>query len=84
MREVDVVAVAGSPDPGKAPELPPLTGTGLGVSGFGNPRRTTTSAYAILRFPAADGAPVDVVPDPLGALRFGQPFPSVDVLAGER
>ncbi|HKG37639.1 MAG TPA: glycosyltransferase family 39 protein [Conexibacter sp.] len=78
--EVDVVAVAGSRDPGEAPELPDVVGTGLGVPGFGPARETKTSTYAILRFPAAGGAPVPVVPTPLGALRFGQPFPSVDVL----
>jgi 4-amino-4-deoxy-L-arabinose transferase-like glycosyltransferase len=84
VREVDVVAVAGSRDPGKAPELSALTGTALGVPGFGPALATTTSTYAIRRFPAAGGAPVAVTPNPLGALRFGQPFPSVDVLPAGR
>jgi mannosyltransferase len=82
VREVDVVAVAGSRDPGKAPELPPLTGTALGVPGFGPALQTRTSTYAILRFPASGATPV--VPTPLGTLRFGQPFPSVDVLPAGR
>jgi hypothetical protein len=80
VRELDVIAVAGSRDPGAAPELPPRVGTTLAVGGFGPPRQTSTSTYELLRFPAAAGAPVHVVPDPLGVLRFGQPFPSVDVL----
>jgi 4-amino-4-deoxy-L-arabinose transferase-like glycosyltransferase len=84
VREVDVVAVAGSPDPGKAPELPEPTGTALGVPGFGPALATRTSTYAILRFPATGTAPVPVVPDALGALRFGKPFPSVDVLPAGR
>lgn len=84
VREVDVVAVAGSRDPGKAPQLPRLVGTGLGVSGFGPPRRTTTSTYAIVRFPAAGAAAVHVDPDPLNVLRFGQPYASVDVLDAGR
>lgn len=82
VREVDVIAVAGSRDPGKAPELPELVGSGLAAGGFGQGRETTTSTYAILRFPAAGSAAVPVVPTPLGVLRFGQPFPSVDVLPG--
>lgn len=82
--EVDVVTVAGSRDPGKAPELPELTGTGLAVTGFEPGRATTTSTYAILRFPATGGAAVPVPLNPLGVLRFGQPFPSVDVLPARR
>jgi hypothetical protein len=46
--------------------------------------RTRTVTYAILRFPALGGDAVPVVPDPLGALRFGQPFPSVGVLPAGR
>jgi hypothetical protein len=84
VREVDVVAVAGSRDPGKAPELPELVGSGIGAGGFGPALETKTSTYAILRFPATGGAPVAVLPTPLGALRFGQPFPSVDVLPAGR
>lgn len=84
VRGIDVVAVAGSPDPGEAPELPPLIGPGLGVAGFGPPERTATSTYVLLRFPATGDQSVPVVPDPLGVLRFGEPFPSVDVLAGGR
>jgi 4-amino-4-deoxy-L-arabinose transferase-like glycosyltransferase len=81
VREVDVVAVAGSRDPGEAPELPELTGAAaLGVPGFGAALATRTSTYAILRFPATGGTLTAVVPDPLGLLRYGQPFPSVDVL----
>ncbi|MFL5817713.1 MAG: glycosyltransferase family 39 protein [Conexibacter sp.] len=82
--EVDVVAVAGSRDPGKAPELPAVVGSELGVPGFGPALETRTSTYAILRFPTAGEAAVPVVPTPLGALRFGQPFPSVDVLPAGR
>jgi mannosyltransferase len=84
VREVDVVAVAGSPDPGKAPVLPPLYGTTLGVAGFDQAQRTVTSTYAILRFRAVGRAPVQVTPDPLGALRYGDRFPSVDVLPAGR
>jgi hypothetical protein len=82
VHEVDVVAVAGSPDPGKAPVLPLLVGTAIGVPGFGGALRTETGTYALLRFPVAAGGPatVPVTPVPLGALRFGQPFASVDVL----
>ncbi len=84
VREVDVVTVAGSRDPGKAPELPALTGTALAVPGFRPAPGTRTSTYAILRFLASGGAPVPVVPTPLGVVRFGQPFPSVDVLPAGR
>ncbi|HEX5147423.1 MAG TPA: hypothetical protein VFV85_10385, partial [Conexibacter sp.] len=84
VEEVDVIAVAGSRDPGSAPALPPLVGTALGVSGFGRPQRLATPTYELLRFRSTTGAPVNVVPDPLGALRFGQPFPSIDVLPGAR
>jgi mannosyltransferase len=84
VREVDVIAVAGSRDPGKAPQLPELTGSALGVPGFGPATRIATGTYAILRFPAAGGAPAPVTPNPLGALRYGQPFPSVDVLPAGR
>lgn len=84
VREVDVVAVAGSPDPGKAPELPELTGTALGVPGFGAPRRTTTSTYAIVRFPAASTAPAPVPRDPLNVVRFGERYASVRVLPAGR
>jgi mannosyltransferase len=82
VHEVDVVAVAGSPDPGRAPVLPSLVGTALGVPGFGPALRTETGTYALLRFPRAAGGPptVAVTPVPLGALRFGQPFAAVDVL----
>jgi mannosyltransferase len=82
--EVDVVTVAEPPTPGAAPELPARVGAALGVSGFGPPRRTGTPAYAILHFRAADGAPVPVVPDPLGVLRFGEPYPAVAVLPAGR
>jgi 4-amino-4-deoxy-L-arabinose transferase-like glycosyltransferase len=84
VREVDVVAVAGSRDPGKAPELPELVGSALAAGGFGPALETRTSTYAILRFPATGSAAVPVVPTPLGVLRFGQPFPSVDVLPAGR
>lgn len=86
VREVDVVAVAGSPDPGKAPVLSPLVGTALGVPGFGPALRTQTATYALLRFPVAAGGPgtVPVTPIPLAALRFGERLPSIDVLAPGR
>lgn len=85
VREVDVVAVAGSRDPGRAPELPALVGTGLGVSGFVPADRTRTSGYELLRFrPAAGAAPVHVTPDPLGVLRYGEPYASIDVLSSHR
>lgn len=78
--EVDVIAVAGSRDPGKAPQLPPLAGRGLGVSGFAPAGRVRTSTYELLRFRAAGAAPVHVQPDPLNVLRYGTPYASVDVL----
>jgi mannosyltransferase len=78
--EVDVVAVAGSPDPGKAPELPKPTGTALAVPGFEPASQTGTNTFAILHFRAAGPVPVEVTPNPLGTLRFGEPFPSVAVL----
>ncbi len=84
VREVDVVTVAGSPDPGKAPELPPLVGTTLGAPGFGPPQRIHTKTYALLRFRAANGAPTPVTPTPLGTLRFDDRFPSVAVLPAGR
>jgi mannosyltransferase len=84
VRELDVVAVAGSRDPGKAPELPRPVGRALGVSGFGAPRRTATSAYEILRFRAAGEALVHVDRDPLNVVRYGTPYAAVDVLAGTR
>jgi mannosyltransferase len=84
VREVAVVAVAGSRDPGKAPELPKLVGTALGVPGFDPALETGTATYAILRFPATRDVPAPVVPEALGALRFGEPFPSVDVLPAGR
>jgi hypothetical protein len=82
--EVDVIAVAGSPDPGKAPELPQLVGTGLGVGGFGPASQTKTATFAILRFSAVGPVAVSVTPTPLGTLRFGERFPSVDVLPAAR
>jgi len=84
VREVDVIAVAGSRDPGKAPQIPALVGTGLGVGGFGPPHRTATSAYELLRFRAIGGAAAPVTPNPLGVLRFGQPYASVDLLPAGR
>jgi mannosyltransferase len=80
VRELDVVAVAGSPDPGKASVLPPLTGSTLGVPGFGRARETRTGTYAVLRFHSAADRVVPVTPIPAAALRFGDRFPSVDVL----
>jgi hypothetical protein len=82
--EVDVVAVAGSPDPGKAPELPQLVGAGLGVSGFGAPSRTATGTYALLRFRTTGAAPAHVDADPLNVLRFGKPYASVELLPAGR
>ncbi len=84
VREIDVIAVAGSRDPGKAPQLPPLVGTALAVPGFGPPTRTHTSAYELLRFRTTGAAPVHVAPDPLAQLRFGAAPPSVDLLPAER
>ncbi|MGN6189603.1 MAG: glycosyltransferase family 39 protein [Conexibacter sp.] len=84
VREVDVVTVAGSPDPGRAPQLPALTGTALGVPGFGPPRRTITATYAIVRFPAASGALVPVIREPLNVVRFGERYAAVDVLPAGR
>jgi mannosyltransferase len=84
VREVDVIAVAGSRDPGKAPELPRQVGTGLGVGGFGSPQRTSTETYELLRLRATGEAPVAVTPNPLGVLRFGEAFPAVDVLPARR
>jgi len=84
VREVDAIAVAGSRDPGKAPELPALVGTTLAVGGFGAPERSATSTYEVLRYRAVGAAPVDVAPDPLAAVRFGTAPPSVDVLPAGR
>jgi hypothetical protein len=85
VKEVDVVAVAGSPDPGKAPQLPPLTGSALGVAGFGPALQARTRTYAVLRFPATAGSTtVSVTPDPLNVLRFGERYASVDVLPAGR
>jgi hypothetical protein len=54
------------------------------VSGFGPPRRTATSTYAIVRFPAAGPAPAPVVREPLNVLRFGEPYAAVDLLPAGR
>jgi mannosyltransferase len=78
---IDVVAVAGSPDPGAAPEIPAQVGDQLAVEGFApQPARTLTPTYAIVRFPAASSEPVFVLRDPLNAVRFGERFSSVAVL----
>lgn len=82
--EVDVVGVAGSQDPGAAPELPRLVGGGLGVSGFGGPERTTRETYAIVRFRTAGSAPAPVTPNPLGVLRFGEDYPAIALLPAGR
>jgi len=84
VREVDVVTVAGSRDPGKAPEIPRPTATALGVAGFAPAGERTTETFAILRFRAIGGVVVPVAPDPLAALRFGARSPAVDVLASGR
>ncbi len=81
---VEVVAVAGSPDPGEEPSIPPQVGTTLAVPGFAaRPARTVTPTYAMLRFPAVGGRAF-APPDPLGAVRFGAPFPSIAVLPAGR
>jgi mannosyltransferase len=82
VRELDVVAVAGLRDPGAEPELPPQAGTSLGVEGFRSGRRAATGTYELLRFRTTSGGAVPVTPMGLAALRFGQPFPAVGVLAG--
>jgi mannosyltransferase len=82
VRELDVVAVAGSRDPGAEPELPPQVRTGVGVDGFGPGRRAATKTYELLRFRTTSGAAVPVTPIGLAALRFGQAFPAVGVLSG--
>ncbi|HEX4806580.1 MAG TPA: glycosyltransferase family 39 protein [Conexibacter sp.] len=84
VREVDVIAVAGSRDPGAAPQLPPLVGTTLAVPGFMPAGRIRTAMYELLRFRAVGAASVQVAPDPLAQLRFGQPPPSIDLLPGGR
>jgi mannosyltransferase len=84
VREVDVMAVAGSPDPGKAPELPALVGSSLGVPGFEPAQRTRTGTYALLRFRAGGPAALPVTPDPLNVLRFGERYAAVGVLPPER
>jgi mannosyltransferase len=82
VREVDVVAVAGSTSPGAAPRLPAQVGTALGLSGFGTPRRTATASYELLRFRVP--GPVPVTPNSLAIVRFSQASPSVDVLPAGR
>lgn len=82
--EVDVVAVAGSPSPGAAPELPPLVGGVLAVPGFAQGELTRTPDYAILRFRTTEGDAVAVPLDPLGHLRFGALPPSVAVLPAKQ
>jgi 4-amino-4-deoxy-L-arabinose transferase-like glycosyltransferase len=81
---VEVVTVAAADAPGAAPELAPLVGTSLGVAGFAPATRIDTPTYAILRFASADGRPVTVTPDPLGALRFGERPPAVATVAVDR
>jgi 4-amino-4-deoxy-L-arabinose transferase-like glycosyltransferase len=84
VREIDVIAVAGSPDPGKEPVLPAQVGTSLAVPGFGPSRRTATATYELLRFPVAGPDPVSVTPNLLGVLRFGWAYPAVAVLPAGR
>ena len=80
--EVDVVTVAGSPDPGKEPALPRLVGTTLGVAGFGPPRsrRPDVRDPALPRRGRARRG--DAGPAGRGALR--RALPSVDVLPAGR
>lgn len=84
VREVDVIAVAGSRDPGAAPQLPALVGTTLAVTGFAPAGRIRTPTYELLRFRTIGATPVPVTPDPLAAVRFGTAPPSVDVLPAGR
>lgn len=84
VREVDVIAVAGSRDPGAAPQLPAVVGGVLAVPGFGPPQRIATPTYELLRYRATGATPVHVTPDPLGAVHFGTAPPAVDVLGGGR
>ena len=84
VRELDVVAVAGSPDPGKPPELPRLTGSAPGAAGFGPAQQTRTRTFALLRFPALGTTSVQATPIPLAALRFGDRLPAVDTLPAGR
>lgn len=84
VREVDVVSVAGSRGPGERPELPRLflDNTVLAVPGFGEPERIETPSWVMLRYRVPRALPV--FPDPLGAVRFSQLPPAVDVLPGGR
>jgi hypothetical protein len=82
VREVDVVAVAGSSSPGGGAKLPAQVGTALGVAGFGSPQRIAAGTYELLRFRAP--RPVAVMPNALAALRFAPQLPSVDLLPAGR
>jgi mannosyltransferase len=81
VREVDVVAVAGSAGPGDAPRLAPQVGTSLPQ--FGAPiARIVTPTYAILRFRVPQ--PVRVVPIGIAFVHFGPLAPRFDVLPAGR
>lgn len=80
VREIDVVGVAGSDGPGAAPRLPELylDRTELAVPGWPEPQRIETDSWVMLRYRVP--RPLFVPPDPLGAVRFSEHPPSVDVL----
>jgi hypothetical protein len=82
VREVDVVAVAGSEHPGAAPRLPEQVGFTVGVPGFGPPQRVATRGYEILRLRAPK--PIRATPGQLATLRFSTRSPAVDVLPAGR
>jgi len=79
VEELDVVTVASAARPGDEPAIPPLVGA-LAVPGLAKAGGEATATYAIVRYRPASGRTAPVVPDPLGALRFGERFPAVAVL----
>ena len=75
VREIDVVAVAGSPRPGEAPVLPAPTAPAYSGGVYGTPTERTSGSWVILRFRPAE--PQRVQPLPLTAVRFSLELPSV-------
>jgi mannosyltransferase len=83
VEEVDVVAVATSPNPGTAPEIPLRQGTTLAIGGFEEVPGKRTDTFELLRFPAL-GPAVVVGGTPLAVVRFGERPPALAVLPAGR
>lgn len=79
--EVDVVSVATAPNPGDAPVLPGLSGSG-GAATIGPPTQRETDTWIVRSYRAPTAALVQ--PVPMTGLRFSVAFPSVLLLPASR